>query len=319
MSAAPIRLGESRWNVSAQTPVPQENMTMLFDPIIAGLSAGSLYGLVAVGFNILYRPTKVFNFAQGDLVMVGAMIGALLIAKAGWHWSGAVAVAAIAVGLLALIEERIAVTPVLSRSANGTGWIITTLAVSMIITNVLGKLIGSDPIVVPAPWPLSVDALPGLSVSVSSWQIALIALALILVLVIERLYRSLWGKAALAVAEDRDAALMGGIDPIAISRWSWALGGAFAALTGYLAAPLLSASTALGGTLLLKGFAAAAIGGLGSNRGALLAGWAIGLVEAYAALFLSPGYHNAVMLVLVLGILLVRPGGIFSSLEARTV
>ena len=82
---------------------------------------------------------------------------------------------------------------------------------------------------------------------------------------------------------------------------------------------MLSASTAIGGALLLKGFASAAIGGLGSNRGALLAGWTIGLVEAAASMWLSPGYHNAVMLVLVLGILLLKPGGLFGSLEARTV
>jgi branched-chain amino acid transport system permease protein len=292
---------------------------MWLDALVSGLTAGSLYGLVAVGFNILYRPTKVFNFAQGDLVMLGAMAAALLITQARWHWTLAVAAAALGIGALALLEERIAVTPVLKRSAHGTGWIITTLAVSMILTNLVGKLIGVDPIVVPAPWPLSTEVLPWQGVSVSSWQIALVALSIALVFLIERLYRSLWGKAALAVAEDRDAAMLRGIDPVAISRWSWALGGAVAALTGYLAAPVLNASTALGGALLLKGFAAAAIGGLGSNRGALLAGWVIGLAEALSAQWLSPGYHNAVMLVLVLGILLVRPGGLFSSLEARTV
>jgi len=292
---------------------------MWLDALVAGLTAGSLYGLVAVGFNILYRPTKVFNFAQGDLVMLGAMAVALLITQARWHWTLALAAAALGIGALALLEERIAVTPVLKRSAHGTGWIITTLAVSMIITNGVGKLIGVDPIVVPAPWPLTTEVLPWQGISVSSWQIALVAISIALVFLIERLYRSLWGKAALAVAEDRDAAMLRGIDPVAISRWSWALGGAVAALTGYLAAPVLNASTALGGALLLKGFAAAAIGGLGSNRGALLAGWVIGLAEALSAQWLSPGYHNAVMLVLVLGILLVRPGGLFSSLEARTV
>jgi branched-chain amino acid transport system permease protein len=292
---------------------------MVLDLVVSGLTAGSLYGLVAVGFNILYRPTKVFNFAQGDLVMLGAMGAALLMARAHWHWTFALLAACAAVGALAWIEERVAVTTVLARSSSGTAWIITTLAVSMIIANLVGKLLGAEPIIVPAPWPLSTDALPIAGASVSSYQLALIALALVLVVAIERMYRSLWGKAALAVAEDRDAALLRGIDPAAISRWSWALGGAFAALTGYMAAPVLSASTTLGGALLLKGFAAAAIGGLGSNRGALIAGWIIGLTEASAALLLSPGYQNAVMLLVVLTVLLVRPGGIVSSLEARTV
>ena len=292
---------------------------MWLDVLVAGLTAGSLYSLVAVGFNILYRPTKVFNFAQGDLVMVGAMSSALLTTQLHWPWVAAVAAACAAVALIALIEERVAVAPVLRRSASGTAWIITTLAVAMIMTNVVGKVWGSDPIVVPAPAPLSNDMLPLGAFNISSYQIALIVLTVLLVVVVERLYGSLWGKAALAVAEDRDAALLRGIDPVSISRWSFALGGAFAALTGALATPILAASTTLGGLLLLKGFAAAAIGGLGSNRGALIAGYAIGLTEAASALLLSPGYHNAVMLVLVLGVLLVRPGGLFSSLEARTV
>jgi branched-chain amino acid transport system permease protein len=292
---------------------------MWIDAIVSGLTAGSLYCLVAVGFNILYRPTKVFNFAQGDLVMIGSVGSALLLTQHKWPWFAACAAAIAAVALIAVIEERVAVAPVLRRSAGGTAWIITTLAVAMIMTNLVGKLWGADPIVVSAPAPLSTDVLPIDGIAVSSYQIALVVLTVLLVAVIELLYGSLWGKAAMAVAEDREAALLRGIEPASISRWSFALGGAFAALTGALAAPVLSASTALGGMLLLKGFAAAAIGGLGSNRGALLAGYAIGLAEAASALLLSPGYHNAVMLVLVLAILLVRPGGIFSSLEARTV
>src|SRR5258706_6064741 len=292
---------------------------MWFDTLVSGLTAGSLYCLVAVGFNILYRPTKVFNFAQGDLVMVGAMASALLMTQLHWPWVPAFAAAVAVVALLALLEERVAVAPVLRRSAGGTAWIITTLAVAMIMSNIVGKVWGSDPIVVPAPAPLSNDVLPMGGISISSYQIALIVLTILLVAVVELLYGSLWGKAALAVAEDRDAALLRGIDPASISRWSFALGGAFAALTGALASPVLSASTTLGGMLLLKGFAAAAIGGLGSNRGALIAGYMIGLTEAASPLLLSPGYHNAVMLMLVLAVLLARPGGLFSSLEARTV
>jgi branched-chain amino acid transport system permease protein len=292
---------------------------MWLDVIVAGLTAGSLYCLVAVGFNILFRPTKVFNFAQGELVMLGSMGLALLMSQFHWPWLAALAAAMLAVAALAMLEERVAVAPVLRRSASGTGWIITTLAVAMIITNIVGKIWGPEPIVVAAPAPLSNDMLPWSGINVSSYQIALVLLTIVLVAGVERLYRSLWGKAALAVAEDRDAALLRGIDPQSIGRWSFALGGAFAALTGCLAAPVLNASTTLGAMLLLKGFAAAAIGGLGSNRGALMAGYLIGLAEAASALLLSPGYHNAVMLVLVLGVLLVRPGGLFSSLEARTV
>ena len=260
---------------------------MWLDMIVSGLTAGSLYCLVAVGFNILYRPTKVFNFAQGDLVMVGSMASALLMTQLHWPWVPAFAAAVAVVALLALLEERVAVAPVLRRSAGGTAWIITTLAVAMIMSNIVGKIWGADPIVVNAPAPLSNDVLPLGGVSVSSYQIVLIVLTILLVAAVELLYGSLWGKAAMAVAEDRDAALLRGIDPAAISRWSFALGGAFAALTGALAAPVLSASTTLGGMLLLKGFAAAATGGLGSNRGALIAGYGGAFQLARSALGLK--------------------------------
>lgn len=292
---------------------------MLLDILVSGLTAGSLYCLVAVSFNMLYRPTKIFNFAQGDLVMLGSMGSALLLTKLSWPWWLALAAAMLCVAALAVLEERLAVAPILRRSSQGTGWIITTLAVAMIIVNAVGKFWGVEPIMVPAPSPLSVEMLPLEGINVSSYQLGLILLTLVLVLGIDRLYHTLWGKAAMAVAEDQEAALLRGIDPAAISRWSFAFGGAFAALTGYLAAPVLSASTTLGGILLLKGFATAAIGGLGSNRGALVAGHLIGLAEAASSLWLSPGYHNAVMLILVLGVLLVRPGGLVSSLESRTV
>jgi len=292
---------------------------MFFDILVSGLTAGSLYCLVAVSFNILYQPTKVFNFAQGDLVMLGSMGSALLLTQWNWPWWVALLAVMVAVGVLTLVEEWMAVAPVLSRHSHGTGWIITTLAVAMIISNVVGKVWGVEPIVVPAPLPLSNDMLNLEGINISSYQIALILLTLALVFGVDWLYHSLWGKAALAVAEDRDAALLRGIDPAAISRWSFAFGGAFAALTGYLASPVLSASTTLGGILLLKGFAAAAIGGLGSTRGALAAGYMLGVAEAACSVWLSPGYHNTVILILVLSVLLVRPGGLVSSLEARTV
>src|SRR5258708_22283910 len=119
------------------------------------------------------------------------------------------------------------------------------------------------------------------------------AVALVLGLGVEAFYGTRSGKAVLAVAEDRDAALLRGINPNRLSSWSFFLGGGVAALTGVLAAPVLYASTGLGPSLLLKGFAAAAAGGIGNNRGALLAGYIIGVVEAAAAPRLLPRYQLA--------------------------
>jgi branched-chain amino acid transport system permease protein len=189
----------------------------------------------------------------------------------------------------------------------------------MIIANVVGKIWGADPIIVAPPYPLTNAAARHGPLSISSYQIVLITLTVVLVGLIELIYRTQYGKAVLAIAEDRDAALLRGIDPASLRRWSFALGGALTALIGYLAAPVLFASVSLGGLLLLKGFAVAAMGGLGSNRGALVAGYAIGLAEAVGIAYTTPAYHQAITLGLVLAVLLVRPGGLFGAHGVRTV
>jgi branched-chain amino acid transport system permease protein len=249
--------------------------------------------------------------------MLGAMFGASLLGTLPWY--AAALVAMVGVGAIALLEERIAVAPILRRSATGTGWVITTLAFSLVIANLVGWVWGPDPLVVKPPPPFSMDMFELAGARFSSYHVMLVVLTALLVLGVERFYRTRAGKAVLAVAEDREAALLRGINPDRLSRWSFVLGGAFAALTGLLAAPLLYASTGLGPALLLKGFEAAALGGIGNNRGALLAGYILGLAEATGAVVLSPGYQETVTFVLVLALLLIRPQGLFGKPEARTV
>lgn len=292
---------------------------MFSDILITGLPAGCLYALVAATFNILYRPTNVFNFAQGDLVMLGAMFFVSLKAIDGMPWPIALLIGVIGVGVFAVLIERIAVAPLLRRSAHGHGWIITTLATSMIVANLAGKVWGADPVPVSAPLGLSTTPVEMAGLLIPPYQLALVAFTLVLIAAIEALYQTRMGRAVIGVAENRDTALLRGINPATLSVCSFFLGGALAGLTGWLAAPILFASTSLGAGLLLKGFAAAALGGLGSNRGALVAGLVIGLTESASAAFLSAGYQNAVILAVVLAVLLIRPHGIFGNVHARTV
>ena len=291
---------------------------MDLDIIPSGLAAGSLYALVAVGFNILYRPTNVFNFAQGDLVMLGAMISASAIA-AGLPWLAALLAAAALVGVIGLAENFLAVAPIVRRSSASHAWIISTLAYSLIIDNLVGHVWGPDPIRVDPPWPFSVISFTIGGMRTNSYQLALIAVTGLAILGIEQFYRTRAGKAVRAVAEDRDAALLRGINPDRLSRWSFFLGAGFAAITGLLASPTMYASTQLGPSLLVKGFEAAAVGGIGNNRGALVAGWILGLAEALGGSVLSPGYQAASTFGLLLAILLIQPRGLFGQPEARSV
>src|SRR5258707_3738847 len=225
---------------------------MDLDLLVGALTAGSLYALVAMGFNILYRPTNVFNFAQGDLVMLGAMFGATFITLLGLPWFVGAALALLGVAAVALVEETIAVAPLLSRSATGHGWVIPTLAVSMIFANLVGLGWGPDPIAVRPPARLSTDTFEFLGANISSYQIAVMVITVVLVLGVEAFYGTRSGKAVLAVAEDRDAALLRGINPKPLSSWSFFLGRGVPALTGVLPGPLLYAPPRLVPSLLPK-------------------------------------------------------------------
>ena len=127
------------------------------------------------------------------------------------------------------------------------------------------------------------------------------------------------GKAVLAVAEDRDAALLHGISPSRLTMTSFALAAAYAALTGVISAPLVFASTSIGLVLLVKGFMALAIGGVGSNWGALAAGVLLGCVESISSVLLTPGWRQVLLLMLVLTLLLIRPFGFFGRAGVREV
>jgi branched-chain amino acid transport system permease protein len=287
--------------------------------IVQGATMAAIYALVAVSLNIIYRPTNIFNFAQGDLLMVGALLAAVLARGYAVQWYAAAAIALGAVALLAMIIDLVAVSPVIARHGEGGGWIISTLAASIIIHEIADKLAGPDPRVLPAPPPLQTTPIDFGAFSASSFQIGLVVFVCALVAATEMFYRTRPGRAVRAIAEDREASLLRGINPTLVTRLSFAVGGAVAAAAGILAAPILFASTSLGWLLLLKGFLIVAVGGIGSNGGAILAALIVGMIEAVTARTLTPGLQEATSFVVVLAILLVRPQGIFGSATGRTV
>ncbi|NIH82758.1 branched-chain amino acid ABC transporter permease [Amycolatopsis viridis] len=287
-------------------------MNPVSEILVPGLTFGSLYALVAIGLNVLYRPTNVLNFAQGDLVMVGAMLMAAT-GLGGLPWPLALVCVVVVVGLIALLEERLAVTPVLRRSGHAAGWVITTLAFSLILSQVAGRIWTAEPRSVAPPAPLSLRPMDLWGLQISSYQLVVIGVVVVLVAGLELGDRTRFGCAVRAVAADRDGARLQGIRPDRIGRVSFLIGGALAGLAGVLAAPLLLASVTMGFGLLIRGFFAAIVGGVGDHRGALVAGWLLGVVEAVGARYVSPGMQTAVLFGVVVVVLMVRPTGLRRS------
>ncbi|MEN9317279.1 MAG: hypothetical protein RIS35_3672 [Pseudomonadota bacterium] len=286
--------------------------------ILHGLVAGCLYALAGISLNILYRPTNTFNFAQGDLIMIGAMVCAALLGTTNLPWYLCALLSILLTTCLAYLTYHVAIAPMIKRR-HGVGWIISTLSVSLILQDLAGKLFGPDPRPVPPPPPITTEFHQVGPLEVSGYQVMVILFTAAMVAATGYFYTRRTGKAVNAVAEDREAALLRGIDPNRLSWLSFAVGGVVAGIIGILAAPMLYASVALSPLLVIKGFEAVAVGGVGSMRGAVIAGCLLGIVEAVSGALLSPGYQHAATFVVVLGILLVRPAGLVGSTTARVV
>jgi branched-chain amino acid transport system permease protein len=289
------------------------------DAVFYMLVYGGLYAMVAMSFNVMYRPTNIFNFAQGSVVVIGALLASTLLAG---HvpWLVALVLGMLAGGVLAVLVDLVAIKPVLRRDPMSHGWLITTLAVSLILDDLMGKIWGGEARLVPYPAPFSATFIVRAgSGGLSNYSFVLIVVPFVVLGVLTLVYRSRMGRAVKAVAEERPGALLRGIDPVSLTRWSWFLGGLIGSAAGILAAPVMFASVTLGPTLLIKGFMCVAIGGVGSNKGALIAGYIIALAEGLMAARVDESLTPVATFVVLLVVLLIKPRGLFAEKEVKRV
>jgi branched-chain amino acid transport system permease protein len=290
------------------------------DILIPALGIGAIYALIGISFNLIFAPGGTFNFAQGQIVMLGGLLAFTLSTEHGWPFLPAlVAILAIG-GAIALAEERIAVWPALRRDPHGTAWVLSTLAVFTIIQNLAILHWGTTP--------QGVDSYPGLSIArkqflgleVAPFHVGMLLIAVALTVGLNIFFhRSRLGRAITAVAQDRDAAALRGVNVRRVISIGFIMGGALAAATGMLAAPFTLATVTVGLIYTFRGFTAAALGGMGSNTGALVAGLMLGLIEQLTLRYWQGGYVNFVILTVLLVLLLIRPAGLFGQAVVRRV
>ena len=305
-------------------------MSFFFQELVNGITTGALYSLVALGFSMVYGVLKLLNFAHGDLYMIGAYIGFFVI-----QWFGGAAHVRIPVPLLLAIMfllaagvtgglgvaiERFAYRPL--RDAPRIAPLITAIGISFFLENAVLLLFGAQYRIYNTPEFISLSS--GIrigSVTIDTVQIMVVVLSVVLMAGLRLLVnRTKLGKQMRAVAADREAAEMLGINVNFTITATFFLGSALAGVAGVMGGLLFNQVTPTIGFIVgLKAFTAAVVGGIGSLPGAMLGGLLIGLAESFATGYISSTYTNLIVFSLLIVVMLVRPSGLFGQAQLQKV
>jgi branched-chain amino acid transport system permease protein len=290
-------------------------LDQLFQFLVTGITIGSTYALVGLGFALIYNASDVVNFAQGEFVMLGAMTAIALLA-AGLPLPLAASVATLIAVLVGLLLERFAIEPAMGASVVST--IIITIGAAIFLRGIAMLLWGKDFHSLPA---FSGDApirIGGATLLPQSLWVLGVTVALV-ALVRFFLDRTLLGKALLACSFNRAAAQLVGINVRVMLRLAYGLSAGLGALAGILIAPITFSSYESGVMLGLKGFSAAIVGGIGNPMGAVAGGLSLGVLESLGAGLISSGYKDAIAFLFVLMVLFFEPTGLFGHKTAERV
>ncbi len=281
--------------------------------LFSGLTVGAIYGLIGLGFAVIYNASHVINFAQGEFVMIGGMATVFLMA-AGLPMPLAVVLAIAGAALVGWLLARIGIET--ARGAGVVGLIIITIGASILLRG-LAQVVW-DRNFHPLP-PISGDAPIHVFGATLLPQSLWIGAALIAIMAALRFFfdHTRTGKAMQAAAIDPLAAQLMGIDIRRLVRLSFVLSAALGALAGVLVAPITMTYANVGVMLGLKGFAAAIVGGLGNPLGAIAGGLVVGIAEAMTAGYLSSAWKDVVAFVIILFVLLFLPNGLFGRAEVH--
>ena len=280
--------------------------------VITGVSLGSIYAIIALGYTMVYGIAKMLNFAHGDVIMVGAYMCFFAVGSFSLPPAAGVLLAVAVCTVLGIAIERLAYKPL--RSAPSLAVLITAIGVSYLLQNSAQLLWGADTKTFRPLVEGSLVLVPGqLSIS---YVAVLSIVCCVVVMITLTLFtgQTKLGKAMRACSEDKAAAQLMGIDVNATISMTFAIGSALAALAGVLmcsAYPVLSPTT--GSLPGIKAFTAAVFGGIGSIPGALLGGVLLGVIETFANAYISTELSDAVVFAVLIVVLLVRPAGLMGK------
>ena len=285
----------------------------MVEQVINGLESGSWYALMALALVLVMRATNVPNFAMAEMGLVGAFV-LWTLTDAGIPYLVAIPVALISGALLAVVLERVLIRPLLSESE--FAGVLMTIGIFVGLNSVIQLVWGSTPREIDSPFDASWDVFGS---RVTANQVVSLGLAVAVTYALARYFRSPGGVRMRAVAEDRITPRLVGVSVGWVFRTAWAVAGVIATLAMLLQGQSTLLTDQNAGSMVLKGFVAATVGGFTSVWGALAAGLGLGVVENLAGYWISTSSRPAVSLLVVLLVLLLRPQGLFGTVRTREV
>ncbi len=285
--------------------------------VISGVAQGCIYGLIALGFVLIYKATETVSFVQGDLMMLGAFCGLGAMTFLGFPFWLAVVSSIIAMGLAGVALERVVIRPILGQPAFSI--VMLTIGIGYVLRGLITMIpvIGTDTHVLPVPYKDEIWTIGALVLNVE--QVVVIVCTALLCLLLFAIFKySKVGIAMQASSQNQLAAYYMGIPVKKLNGLVWGLAAAVAAIAGLLLAPITFVHANMG-FVGLKAFPAAVVGGFGSLPGAIVGGLVIGLVESIAGFYAPEGWKDIAPYVVVLIMLWLKPNGIFGDTLRKKV
>ena len=305
-------------------------MVAILQALFSGLALGSVYALVALGFNITHNTTKTLNFGQGEFLVAGAFVavsGVLLLAGKGvtgsllpqdvtlWRYGGSMLITIAVLGTLGILLYYMAVRPFIGLP--GLAWVMSTIGFGIIVQNTALAIWGPSPMVLPSPLGDSVIRIGG--AGILPQELLVLVSSIVVMLALDMVMRKTKiGKAVRAVAQSQSAATLMGINVSAVIVLAFVVSSSLAGLAGLLIAPITTVSVFMGVTLALKAFSAAIVGGLSNARGCMLGGFLLGLIEAMVGLWHAELREISIFLLIIV-VLVVKPEGLLGQRVSEKV
>lgn len=281
---------------------------MFLQQIINGLAQGSIYALIGIGFALIFGVLGLVHFAHGEVYMIGAFLGFMLVSVFHLDVFSSLLLAMLGAAILGVIVESIAFRPL--RKAPDVAPMVCTLGLSVVLQNGAALIWGSDTKSIPDTIPNHV--VPFLGAQISYQQVFIFAVSILLMLALQYvLYRSKIGRAIRATAQNKDAAALMGVNIDTVIAATFAVGSALGGAAGVLVGVYYNAFYPMMGFMAgLKAFTATVLGGLTSVPGAVLGGLILGVAENLGAAYISSGYRDIFAFAILILVLLIKPSGI---------